>query len=137
MKNFIKAETDRAKRSEKKIPTPIKCKKLDYDDNSQDVELLKGMPIIARVNNKDLDIQNNQTYYISKVNNDIVEFGDKVIDPKDFNKYFNVAFAMTIHKSQGSTFDYSYTIHEWEMLDDALKYVALSRATDIKNINIL
>ena len=137
MKNFIKAETNRAKQSEKKIPTPIKCKKLDYDDNSQDVELLKGMPIIARVNNKELDIQNNQTYYISKVNDDIVEFGDKVIDPKDFNKYFNVAFAMTIHKSQGSTFDYPYTIHEWEMLDDALKYVALSRATDIKKINIL
>ena len=55
---------------------------------------------------------------------------------KDFQHYFYVAYAITIHKSQGSTFDFSYTIHEWDKLDNKLKYVALSRATDKEYINI-
>ena len=36
-----------------------------------------------------------------------------------------MAYCITIHKSQGSTFDFSYSIHEWEKLDETLKYVSL------------
>jgi len=52
---------------------------------------------------------------------------------------FYVAYAITIYKSQGSTFDYPYTIHEYghPMFDDRLKYVSLSRATSIEHINII
>ena len=52
-------------------------------------------------------------------------------------KLFYPAFAITVHKSQGSTFNTPYTVHEWEKLNSRLKYVALSRSTDIKNINVL
>ena len=55
---------------------------------------------------------------------------------EDFTKMFYVAYCVTIHKSQGQTYDHSYTIHEWSMLDERLKYVALSRATQKKFINI-
>ena len=50
---------------------------------------------------------------------------------------FYVAYCITVHKSQGSTFRHEYTIHEFEKFDNRLKYVALSRSSNIKNINIL
>ena len=46
-----------------------------------------------------------------------------------FQEMFYVAFCITIHKSQGQTFDFPYTIHEWDKLDAKLRYTALSRAT--------
>ena len=54
-----------------------------------------------------------------------------------FQKFFYVAYCITTHKSQGSTFNHGYTIHEYDKFDSRLKYVALSRSTDIKNINIV
>ena len=64
----------------------------------------------------------------------------KVIDiPFDlFQRLFYPAYAITIYKSQGSTFDNEYTVHEWDhgLFNDRLKYVALSRATNLKNIYI-
>jgi CDP-6-deoxy-D-xylo-4-hexulose-3-dehydrase len=37
----------------------------------------------------------------------------------------------------GSTYNHDYTLHEFERYDKRMKYVALSRATDIKHINII
>ena len=37
---------------------------MEYDDNSQDVQLLDGMPIISRVNAKQYDICNNDMFVI-------------------------------------------------------------------------
>jgi ATP-dependent exoDNAse (exonuclease V) alpha subunit len=48
-----------------------------------------------------------------------------------------VAFATTIHKSQGATYNFPYTIHQFNRLDERLRYVALTRATDMKFINIV
>ena len=63
---------------------------------------------------------------------------DKEIDfPIDeFQKLFYIAFCITVHKSQGSTFNEPYTIHQFDMFDERLKYVALSRSTDKNLINI-
>ena len=65
---------------------------------------------------------------------------NKIIDiPFDmFQRLFYVAYAITIYKSQGSTFDYPFTVHEWNhvLFDSRLKYVALSRAVSKDNINI-
>ena len=48
----------------------------------------------------------------------------------EFQKLFYVAWCITIHKSQGSTFNHEYTVHEMEhpRFDNRLKYVALSRS---------
>ena len=59
------------------------------------------------------------------------------INIHNFQFLFYVAYAITIHKSQGSTFDFKYSIHEWEKLDETLKYVSLSRATKKNLINII
>lgn len=126
----------------KRYAKPLELKALDYDGNSQDVKLLAGTPIIARINNKGLDIYNNETYKIMKVQPTkstlIVSDGVKSLEIKfgDFQRLFRPAYCITIHCSQGKTFDQPYSIHEWGKLDARLKYVALSRSTSKENINV-
>jgi hypothetical protein len=50
---------------------------------------------------------------------------------------FNIAYCITVHRAQGATFDEAYTIHEFNQYDERLRYVELSRATDINLINII
>ena len=100
------------------------------------------MPVIARVNNKQYEIVNNQTFVITKVNfsNETIELtndGEDVsIDFNEFQRLFYVAYCITIHKCQGCSFREKYCIHEFERLNKRLRYVALSRSSDIKHINI-
>jgi len=130
---------------------PLILEKLTWEKNSQKVKLLPTMPIIARINNKDLDICNNEMFIIKKITDDdiIIYEEDENFpgDPKKaiseftipinkFQKMFYVAYCITVHKSQGSTFRHEYTIHEFEKFDNRLKYVALSRSSNIKHINI-
>ena len=129
-------------RKTKSKQTPLKLNKLVYDNNSQDVTLLKDMPIIARKNSKELGIANNDTFTIKKIDNKkqiiIITDDEKDIDIKieEFQKMFYIAFCITTHKSQGSTFNHPYTIHEFNLFDERMKYVALSRSTDKNLINI-
>ena len=69
----------------------------------------------------------------------IVNTEDKEIEiPLNlFQKFFYVAYCITVAKSQGSTFKHAYAIHEFGRFDSRLKYVALSRSSDIKHINIV
>jgi hypothetical protein len=54
-----------------------------------------------------------------------------------FQKLFYIAYCIIAAKSQGSAFKHAYTIHEFNRFDKRLKYVALSRSSDIKRINIV
>ena len=143
MKNFIKSAIDQAKQNKKKQPTTYKLAKLDFDKNSQDVELLAGMPIIARINCKAYNIANNETFVIKSITDkNIVVTSDVsnenvTIPMGEFQKLFYLAFCITVHKSQGCTFNHPYSIHEWSLFDERLKYVALSRATKKEYINIV
>ena len=121
---------------------PLHLNKLIHDENSQDVYLLKGMPIIARVNAKNFDICNNEMYTIKTIDDECITVTteeDKEIEiPINlFQKFFYIAYCITVAKSQGSTFKHGYTIHEFNRFDNRLKYVALSRSSDIKHINIV
>jgi hypothetical protein len=44
--------------------------KLQYDENSRDVILVRKMPLIAKVNNSKLKIINNERYIITKIDVD-------------------------------------------------------------------
>ena len=134
---------EKKRRNKNKINV-LSLSKLDYDDNSQDVNLISGTPIIARKNCKELDIFNNETFMVEEIRHKhkiivIVDDDGLTYDIKfeEFQKLFYVAFCITTHKSQGCTFDHPYTIHEFKKFDDRLKYVSLSRATDMKYINII
>jgi len=140
MTKYIEKKVTEAKAKKIKQPKSIDIKAKENDETSQDVRLMKGMPIIAKKTTEKYDIMNNETFDIIDIKEDI--FTIKIhqtpieIELKEFQDLFNIAFCMTIHKSQGQTFDKDYNIYEWEKLDNRLKYVALSRSTDVKNIYI-
>ena len=54
-----------------------------------------------------------------------------------FNVFFHVAFAVTVHKSQGSTFDERYAIHEFRRMSRNLRYTALTRTTRREHISLV
>ena len=115
----------------------IIIEKLSYDDNSQKVRLFPRVPIIAKISNEDMNIVNNQMFTVHHVTNESYDKNLILIPIHEFQRMFYVAYAITIHKCQGETYNEPYTIHEWERLDRRLKYVALSRATDKNLINII
>lgn len=109
-----------------------------YDPNSQDMLICVGAPIIARVTDSELEIANNEEFIVEKIKKNVIILDNGLeVHKTDFNKYFYPAYCITIHKSQGSTFEEEYTIYEWSRLDKRLRYVALSRATRKENIHIV
>jgi ATP-dependent exoDNAse (exonuclease V) alpha subunit len=123
----------------------IQLPKKINDASSQDVILMVGTPIIAKVNKlskKDIETNyafaNNEEFVITKINgDDIYTSGDFIVNKNDFQNLFNVAYCITCFKAQGQTYDFDYTIWEWHRFTDRMKYVALSRSTNINYINII
>ena len=100
------------------------------------------MPIIPKVNNKDIEIFNNQRFKIIKIGTFTITIEDDFekllkINIPDFQKYFLPGYATTTHSAQGMSIGESYTIHEWDRMDQRLRYVALSRSRSIEYINIM
>ena len=138
---------DQKKIQKRKTIQHVCLEQLLSDSNSQDVKIAKGMPVIAKSNHKyqvkdkAYEIVNNWRYTVTKVYADRFKMedadGDVIeVEHDMFQRYFRVAFAVTIHCSQGQTISGKYTIHEWEKMDTRLKYVALSRGTDCDNVQI-
>ena len=121
-------------------------KKLTYSKYTQDMKICAGMPIQARINNKSLKIFNNEMYSVVSITDDIIKVKSEIIQEdeekeieiprKQFNRLFVVAFCITIHKSQGATFDKPFVIHEWNLMDSCLKYVSYSRSSSNEFIHI-
>ncbi len=59
------------------------------------------------------------------------------INHNEFQKYFLVAYATTIHSSQGMSIDEPYSIHDWDRLDQRLLYVALLRSRSHSHIHMI
>jgi DNA replication protein DnaC len=143
MKRFIEDKKNEMRIKKKSLPVPIALNKIATDPNSQDVLLLKNMPIIAHKTShiNDIIIANNEMFELIDIDNDNfkIEVDDKTltIPTSEFQKMFYVGFCITVHASQGSTFDFEYSIYEFSRFDPALKYVALSRSTSVKNINLI
>jgi len=117
-------------------------KKDEKNQKSQDVSLCIGMPVIAHKTNKKLSIMKSQRFIVSSITDDIIKIKDDdreiEIELKNFNKLFYIGFCITLHSSQGETFNEPYTIYDWNnfYFDNIARYVALSRATCIENIQI-
>jgi ATP-dependent exoDNAse (exonuclease V) alpha subunit len=102
------------------------------------------MPIVSYRNNQKEHIYNSEVYTIKSINQDEKTFsfmvGNELKTYKsiEFKNMFYPAFCITAHVSQGASFDVPYTIWDWNhpRMDMTAKYVALSRATNIKNIQI-
>jgi ATP-dependent exoDNAse (exonuclease V) alpha subunit len=120
----------------------LKLAALSYDERSQAVTLNKGVPIICKVNNEEMGFINNQRFKIKKLGVFTISIEDdkgnkKEINHNDFQKYFLVSFASTIHSCQGMSIGEPYTIHEWDRMDQRLLYVSLSRSRSLEYIHIM
>lgn len=124
--------------------------KLDGDDYSQEMRVYTGLPIISRMNWKGsfevkgstdkCKIFNNEWFKVVGFEGENIlisnDEGEVIVTKKDiFVKLFVPRYAMTIHKVQGMTLYEPYTIHELNNLDKQLLYVAVSRATEVSQIN--
>jgi ATP-dependent exoDNAse (exonuclease V) alpha subunit len=120
----------------------IKVNASGKNKKTQETYLTVGTPIVSYRNDSDLDIYNTDVFTITKINIDKNTFtftdGETMtkMSCDEFSDYFYPAFCITTHTSQGQTYNEDYTIHDWGFMDERLKYVALSRATSIKNIKI-
>jgi len=104
--------------------------------------LNSGMPIIAKINKQNLEIFNNQRFTIKKIDTFNITIEDDFknlikINIQDFQKFFLPGYGCTVHSAQGMSIGEPYTIHEWDRMDQRLKYVALSRSRSIEYINIM
>jgi len=121
----------------------ITVKALDWDPNSQDMKVFKGLPIIARVNNKQFDIFNSEMFTVKYYNiktkevHIVDEENEKVIPLDHMTSLFYPAYCVTTHKFQGSSIDKPFTIYEWSKMDKKLKYTAVTRSTKLNYLNIL
>ena len=112
-----------------------------HDCNSQDVILFKNLPVICKKNHESMELINNEQFIVTKLTENEVYITNETktlkIDIDKFQEFFYVSYCITIHKSQGQTYNFPYTIHQFNRLDKRLKYVALTRGSDIKLINII
>ncbi len=46
-----------------------------------------------------------------------------------------MAYCITCHCAQGSSFDFDYNIYEWQFFDKGMLYVAISRARQRTYVN--
>ena len=55
----------------------------------------------------------------------------------DVFKHFDMAYCITTHVSQGSTYDFPFSIYEYRYFNKKLLYTAMSRSTKKSNINFI
>ena len=116
----------------------VSLKAIPTGDRTQDVSLFVGCPVIAKRNCKSNGFVNNDQFVIGAISEEFIMLQEKdrtlEIKTEDVQRNFCVAYCITTHSSQGATIDTPYTIHEFDMMDKRLRYVALSRSTDKNNI---
>jgi hypothetical protein len=104
--------------------------------------LAEGMPVIANATDKREGYCNNQTFKISKIKPEEIDLDDGEgstvwgVPMFKFKKEFRPAYCTTAHKAQGATIREVYGIHELEKMSANGAYVALTRASDVKNVII-
>lgn len=107
----------------------------------------EGLPVKA-VRNNNLWSNNEQFNIIEYSNKDITiksnvqkdekgEFIIYKIDHKLFTEFFECSYCTTVHSAQGQTYDFEFTIYEYNVMSTNILYTALSRTTKKANINLI
>jgi hypothetical protein len=113
------------------------------------MRVYKNLPIISKktvnVGDKDLgqQIRNNEEFEVMDFDNKTITIKSVTIKSMSYiikikheeMKHFQLGYCMTVHCSQGSTFDFDYSIYEWQCFTKEMMYVAISRATKRSLIN--
>ena len=106
----------------------------------QDVKIMVGMPVYAIRTDKKMGIFNSEKFKVSGIVDGLTLTNDTKqiqVSCEDFMHRFVVGFASTTHKCQGITIHEPYAIWEWRVMSTRGRYVAVSRASSYKLINVI
>ena len=102
-----------------------------------------GLPIICKKTmtiNKTNELKNNEEFEVINLDDKTITIKNDrlqvVITHKDFT-HFDLSYCITTHVSQGSTYDFPYSIYEYQYFDQALLYTSMSRSTKKSYINLI
>jgi hypothetical protein len=102
-----------------------------------------GLPIICKKTmtiNKTDELKNNEEFEVINVDNKTITIKNDrlnvVITHQQFN-HFDLSYCITTHVSQGSTYDFPYSIYEYQYFDQPLLYTSMSRSTKKSYINLI
>ncbi|MBA3814593.1 MAG: AAA family ATPase [Alphaproteobacteria bacterium] len=99
----------------------------------EDKNFSKGDRIVFTRNTKSLVVKNGTMGTITDLNKQTVQVklddGKEISFAPNLNPYFDQGWAITIHKSQGTTVDQTYLLASFEMTQN-LAYVAMTRHRD-------
>lgn len=121
------------------------CRQLFIKNNPNAVKITNdfyvGMKVISNENNPILDIYNSETFEIVNYNKPNISIKSDLtgettqVSILSFKRKFNLAYCITIHRSQGSTLEGEYNIYDISSLTFELMYVAMSRCRNIDNVH--
>lgn len=114
-----------------------------WDDRSQDTWLYEGLPVIGRATRGALEVVNMQRFVVTAVDaeersimcTDVDDFSTITVSFDEFHTVLEPAYALTVHRAQGSTLPEQITIYDWDHMDKKLRYTAMTRATAAANIH--
>ena len=82
--------------------------------------------------NKTDELKNNEEFEVINLDNkNVIIKNDRlnvVITHQQFN-HFDLSYCITTHVSQGSTYNFPYSIYEYQYFDQPLLYTSMSRST--------
>ncbi len=106
------------------------------------MRVYKSLPIIckktATINQQ--AVRNNEEFELVELKDKTVKIKSEITDETiviqyEDLKHFDLAYCLTCHCVQDSSFDFDYSIYEWQMFDKYMMYVAISRARARAYIN--
>jgi ATP-dependent exoDNAse (exonuclease V) alpha subunit len=110
----------------------------------QDMWVYVGLPLMACITRANMNIYNSERWVVQKIKKDVAVLEsplDKettIVCPLiNLANYFRPGYCTSVFKSQGATYRFKYAIHEWNKMDEKMRYVAVSRGTTIEDVNIL
>jgi len=106
------------------------------------IKVFIGLPVISKktMTIDSNELKNNEEFEVINVDSKTIEIKNDrltcIIKHTDF-KHFDMAYCITTHVSQGSTYNFPYSIYEYKYFDKKLLYTAMSRSTNKSNINFI
>ncbi len=128
-----------------KIVNPVVLESTNHNDargHTQFTKIEVGTPMIARISKVDDKLAKNDMYYITEIDDENItlkndEDNELTYTTDTLLTAFQSGYCITIHKSQGETYDDDYTIWDWRAMacdktafGRKLRYVAQSRSTN-------
>lgn len=103
--------------------------------------IFQGLPVIA---NKNSSLWSNNEQFVIKsytieevVIKGVHDERELTVSLDMFGKFFEPAYCTTVHSAQGQTFNFEYSIYEYNVMSSNILYTALSRTTKRAHINLI